>query len=86
MLMRELEVLTQNLHEAFADASSIRSFFFFPQLGTKEGYLVKQGAIVKARDRSAFILCSKQNKIVHSLSLSFSRTGNKDGSRSTDTN
>lgn len=60
--------------------------FFSPQLGTKEGYLVKQGAIVKARDRSAFILCSKQNKIVHNLSLSFPRTGNKDGSRSTDTN
>lgn len=32
MLMRELEVLTQHLHEAFADASSIRFvfLFFFP--------------------------------------------------------
>lgn len=64
---------------AFADVS-----IFVFQLATKEGYLVKQGAILKARAEAAFIGEANHCAV---LKVSFiSRTGNRGGSHSTDMN
>lgn len=60
VFLRELEVLTETCFELESYAFAFVVLISVFQLGTKEGYLVKQGAIMKAREGFALICVLKR--------------------------